>query len=44
MAASTPAPQKEANGTPPPSNNGMLNGAQPVVPSGTFSNRWGGFQ
>ena len=41
-AASTPAPQKEANGAaPPPSNNGMLNGAQPVVPAGTFSNRWG---
>jgi hypothetical protein len=43
--APTPAPQKEANGAaPPPSNNGMLNGAQPVVPTGSFNNRWGGFQ
>jgi hypothetical protein len=41
-AAPTSAPQKEANGAaPPPSNNGMLNGAQPVVPAGTFSSRWG---
>jgi hypothetical protein len=37
----SPAPQKEANGAAPPSNNGMLNGAQPVVPAGSFSNRWG---
>jgi murein L,D-transpeptidase YafK len=41
-AAPTSAPQKEANSAaPPPSNNGMLNGAQPVVPAGTFSNRFG---
>jgi hypothetical protein len=41
-AAPTSAPQKEANGAaPPPSNNGMLNGAQPVVPAGSFSNRFG---
>jgi murein L,D-transpeptidase YafK len=43
-----PTPQKEANVTPPsPSNNGnnsLLSGAQPVVPAGSFSNRWGGFQ
>jgi murein L,D-transpeptidase YafK len=48
-ASGTPAqtsdPQKEANGAaPPPSNNGVISGAQPVVPSGTFNNRWGGFQ
>ncbi len=43
--AATPAPQKEANvAAPPPSNNGMLNGAQPVLPAGTFNSRWGGFQ
>jgi hypothetical protein len=43
-AATTPAPapQKEANGAPPPaSNNGMLTGAQPVVPAGSFNSRWG---
>ena len=42
-AATTPAPapQKEANGAPPTSNNGMLNGAQPVVPAGSFNSRWG---
>ncbi len=42
--AATPAPaaapRKEANGA-PPADNGMLNGAQPVVPAGSFSNRWG---
>jgi hypothetical protein len=43
-AQSSP-PQKEANvAAPPPSNNGVINGAQPVVPAGTFNNRWGGFQ
>jgi murein L,D-transpeptidase YafK len=42
MPAPTTAPQKEANGAaPPPSNNGVLNGAQPVVPAGSFSSRWG---
>jgi murein L,D-transpeptidase YafK len=43
-----PTPQKEANVTPPPpsnnGNNSLLSGAQPVVPAGSFSNRWGGFQ
>jgi murein L,D-transpeptidase YafK len=42
------APQKEANVAPPPANNngnnGLLSGAQPVVPAGSFNNRWGGFQ
>jgi murein L,D-transpeptidase YafK len=37
--APTPAaPQKEAN------NNGILKGAQPVVPTGSFDNRFGSFQ
>jgi murein L,D-transpeptidase YafK len=51
-AAGTPAPaqssppQKDANAAaPPPSNNGgVMNGATPVMPTGTFNNRWGGFQ
>jgi murein L,D-transpeptidase YafK len=50
-ASGTPAtaqsstPQKEANvAAPPPSNNGVISGAQPVVPAGSFNNRWGGFQ
>jgi murein L,D-transpeptidase YafK len=50
-ASGTPAPaqtltqQKEANvAAPPPNNNGVISGAQPVVPAGSFNNRWGGFQ
>jgi murein L,D-transpeptidase YafK len=35
--AATSTPQKEA------SNGGAMKGAQPVVPSGSFDNRWGGF-
>jgi murein L,D-transpeptidase YafK len=45
-SATTPAPssppQKEANVTPP--SNPVMNGAAPVVPTGAFNNRWGGFQ
>jgi hypothetical protein len=37
-ATPAPAPQKEA------SNGGTIKGAQPVVPSGSFDTRWGGFQ
>jgi murein L,D-transpeptidase YafK len=40
-------PQQQANAvTPPPANNngGSVKGAQPVVPSGSFDSRWGGFQ
>jgi murein L,D-transpeptidase YafK len=43
--AQTPTQQKEANvAAPPPSNTGVISGAQPVVPTGSFNNRWGGFQ
>jgi hypothetical protein len=43
--AQTSTQQKEANvAAPPPSNNGVISGAQPVVPAGSFNNRWGGFQ
>jgi murein L,D-transpeptidase YafK len=43
--AQSSTPQKEANGAArPPSNNGVISGAQPVVPAGSFNNRWGGFQ
>ena len=39
------APQKEANITAPPANNnGTVKGAQPVVPAGSFDNRFGSFQ
>jgi murein L,D-transpeptidase YafK len=39
-----PAPQKDAKAAaPPPSNNGLLNGAQPVVPTGSFDSRFGQF-
>jgi hypothetical protein len=31
---------RTAYSTPPASNNGLLSGAQPVVPAGTFENRW----
>jgi murein L,D-transpeptidase YafK len=44
-AAPAPAPQKEANGAAPtPNSAGLLNGAQPVVPAGSFDARWAGFQ
>ncbi|HMK70374.1 MAG TPA: murein L,D-transpeptidase family protein [Xanthobacteraceae bacterium] len=38
-----PAPQQEANAA-APAGNGVLNGAQPVVPAGSFDSRWGGLQ
>jgi murein L,D-transpeptidase YafK len=37
-------PQQEANATQPANIGGLLRGAQPVVPAGTFDNRWGGLQ
>jgi len=37
-------PQQEANATQPANIGGLLRGAQPVVPTGTFDSRWGGFQ
>jgi hypothetical protein len=40
-ASATPAPEmRTAYSTPPASNSGLLSGAQPVVPAGTFENRW----
>jgi len=39
-----PAPQKQANAAPAANNSGLLKGAQPVVPAGSFDTRWGGFQ
>jgi murein L,D-transpeptidase YafK len=35
--------QQQASATPPPAN-GLIKGAQPVVPSGNFDSRWTGFQ
>jgi murein L,D-transpeptidase YafK len=43
-SAPSSTPQKEANVSAPPSNPGVISGAAPVVPTGTFNNRWGGFQ
>ena len=43
-AAPTAGTRQEASAdvaAPPASNNGMLNGAQPVVPAGSFTNRFG---
>ncbi len=40
-----PAPQQEANAAAPPAKTGsLLNGAQPVVPAGSFDSRWSGLQ
>jgi murein L,D-transpeptidase YafK len=40
-ASAAPAPEmRTAYSTPPASNSGLLSGAQPVVPAGTFENRW----
>jgi murein L,D-transpeptidase YafK len=37
-----PLPQQQAAAfAPPPSGNGLISGAQPVVPSGSFDSRWG---
>jgi murein L,D-transpeptidase YafK len=37
--------QQDANAVPPPANDGgLIKGAQPVVPTGTFSGRWAGLQ
>ncbi len=46
-AAAKPKPtaQQEANAaTPPAANGAMMNGAQPVVPAGTFDSRWSALQ
>jgi murein L,D-transpeptidase YafK len=46
-AAPAPAPAAAsgtAASTQTASNNGVISGAQPVVPAGSFNNRWGGFQ
>jgi hypothetical protein len=45
--AATPARQQEASAVPggaPSTNSGLLSGAQPVRPSGSFDSRWGGVQ
>jgi hypothetical protein len=40
-----PAAQQEANAAAPPAKTGaLLNGAQPVVPTGSFDSRWSGLQ
>ena len=40
-----PAPQQEANAAAAAGETGaLLNGAQPVVPAGSFDSRWGGLQ
>ncbi|MFY9686141.1 MAG: hypothetical protein WAJ88_10125, partial [Pseudolabrys sp.] len=41
----TPRPEiRTAYTTPPASNNGLLAGAQPVVPTGSFDSRWSGMR
>jgi hypothetical protein len=35
---------RTAYSAPPASDNGMLTGAQPVVPTGSFDSRWSGFR
>jgi hypothetical protein len=38
----TPAPQQQAAAfAPPPGGNGLISGAQPVMPAGSFNSRWG---
>ncbi len=44
-AKAKPAAQQEANAATPPAVNGaVMNGAQPVVPAGTFNSRWSALQ
>jgi murein L,D-transpeptidase YafK len=42
--AASPAPAAPAAPSPPPANPGVMAGAAPVVPSGSFESRWGGMQ
>jgi hypothetical protein len=35
---------RTAFSAPPANTSGMLSGAQPVVPAGTFDSRWSGFR
>jgi murein L,D-transpeptidase YafK len=37
-------PQMRTASSAPPPGNGLLSGAQPVVPAGTFESRWSGFR
>ena len=39
-----PETQQATAFAPPGNNGGLINGAQPVVPTGTFDSRWGGVQ
>ncbi|MGC2826095.1 MAG: hypothetical protein WA322_17955, partial [Pseudolabrys sp.] len=39
MLASTPG-LRTAYSAPPPSDSGLLTGAQPVIPAGSFEGRW----
>ncbi len=48
-AATAPKPQsgksqQDANAAPPANNGGLMKGAQPVVPTGSFDGRWAGLQ
>jgi len=43
-APALPQPQVQASNASPASNNGLLPGAQPVVPAGSFESRWRTFQ
>ncbi len=44
-AAQTPPPEQQARAFAPAANNGgLIAGAQPLVPAGSFNARWGGFQ
>ena len=37
------APMQQANASAPASSGSLINGAQPVVPAGSFNSRWAGF-
>ncbi len=36
--------EQQANATPPENNGGLMSGAQPLVPAGSFDSRWGGLR
>jgi hypothetical protein len=40
-AKPAPAPQQQAAAFAPPPSSGLISGAQPVVPAGSFNSRWG---
>ncbi len=42
--AQSPKPQQDASAAPPSGSDGLIRGAQPVMPTGSFDSRWAGLK